>query len=65
MPLFLYVDSKIPLKVERDLYVLDLYVVENPNTGFFPIIIEPLHEKTNNLGSRPGPTQIRICRLEA
>ena len=34
-----------------------------------PITIEPVHEKTNNLGFRPGPTQTRLYshrnRLEA
>ena len=33
------------------------------------IIIEPVHEKTNNLGFRPGPTQTGLyshrSRLEA
>ena len=32
-------------------------------------IFEPVHEKTNNLGFRPGPTQTGLCshrsRLEA
>ena len=26
----------------------------------FPINCEPVHEKTNNLGFRPGPTQTRL-----
>ena len=33
------------------------------------ILFEPVHEKTNNLGFRPGPTQTRLyshrSRLEA
>ena len=37
------------------------------NYGF--VVIEPVHEKTNNLGVRPGPTQTRLyshrSRLEA
>ena len=35
----------------------------------FRIKIEPVHEKTNNLGFRPGPTQTRLhshtIKLEA
>ena len=38
-------------------------------TSLTELSIEPVHEKTNNLGFRPGPTQTRLyshrSRLEA
>ena len=42
-------------------------VIDNP--GDTEQFYEPVHEKTNNLGFRPGPTQTRLCsdsiKLEA
>ena len=56
-------------KLIRPEYLYHLVLMRAVELFFSNTINEPVHEKTNNLGFRPGPTQTRLyshrSRLEA